>query len=462
MSDPASRGAVEGLDGTVIRLGERAYGRAWADSVWNGRKPERFPEVIVRVASERDIPRALARARAEGLRVSIRSGGHNWSGAQLRDRAMLIDLSELTQCSIDPDSATATMGPAVTSRKLAEALPPYGLAFPVGHCPAVAMGGYLLSGGLGWNSRAWGPACGAVEEIRAVTAEGRTVVCNETENADLFWAARGAGLGFFAVVTRFRLRLRPYPGAIATSRFTFPLSETERVAGWGVRTARRLPPNVETAFVLTASGPATGTVGPGPRLMLAATAFAATPAEAQSLLAPIDECPFAERALSCGLSELTSFNGLYEDASSAWPAEHRYAVDTLWSTESYETQLARGARLIAEAPSGKSHVLFPVEPVAPDGETLRNMAFSVLGESYAAAFAMWDDSAADEVNTRWLRQAMDALDPQGTGSHYIAEADVEAGPSRSRRSYSPADWEKLRRIKARWDPDDFFHSYLTA
>ncbi|MER6546723.1 hypothetical protein [Streptomyces sp. NPDC001250] len=42
-----------------------------------------------------------------------------------------------------------------------------------------------------------------------VTAAGELVRCSETENADLFWAARGSGPGFFGVVTEFRLRTRP-------------------------------------------------------------------------------------------------------------------------------------------------------------------------------------------------------------------------------------------------------------
>ncbi|HWM35904.1 MAG TPA: FAD-binding oxidoreductase [Streptomyces sp.] len=458
MSDRPSAGSIEGK---LIRRGDREYDGVRAEAVWNGLKPDRFPEVIVRAASGDDVPEALAYARSQGLRVSTRSGGHNWTGSQLRDGAMLIDLSQLNRCTVDPDSATATVGPSVTGRMLAAALREHRLAFPFGHCPTVAMGGFLLSGGLGWNSRAWGPACEYVEEIEAVTADGRTVVCSETENPGLFWAARGAGAGFFAVVTRFRLRLRPHPGAITSTSFTFPLSEVERVSGWAVRTALELPPNVETAFSLTASGPATGSAGPGPRLTLGATAFTGTPEEAVDVLAPLNSCPFAERALSSQLSEPTSYTVLHEGADGTWPGEQRYAVDTLWSTETYETQLARSAQLITEAPSENSLVLVPVEPVAPDPEGQRDMAFSVLGESYLAAFAIWDDPAADGPNTRWLRRAMDTLDPRGTGSHYIAEADLAAGASRSRRSYAPADWERLKQLKACWDPENLFHSYFT-
>lgn len=181
------------FEGILLRRGDLGYDRARADAVWNGLTPERFPEAILQAAAERDIPLALAWARAAGLRVSTRSGGHNWSGSQLRDGGLLIDLSRLRHCSVDPVSATAEVGPAVTGTDLVEALAPHDLAFPVGHCPSVAVGGFLLSGGLGWNSRVWGPACADVLEIRAVTADGRTVICSETENADLFWAARGAG-----------------------------------------------------------------------------------------------------------------------------------------------------------------------------------------------------------------------------------------------------------------------------
>lgn len=448
------------IAGELFRRGERAYERARDQAVWNGLTPGRYPEVIARAASEEDVPAILAHARDEGLRVSVRSGGHHWSGTQLRDGALLLDLSRLDGCHVDAASSTATVGPAVTGGTLAAELARHGLAFPTGHCPSVALGGFLLGGGLAWNSRELGPACQYVEQVEAVTADGRTVVCDESRNADLFWAARGAGPGFFAVATRFTLRLLPHPGSIMTASFTFPLDEAERVGGWALRAARATPPNVETSLVLKASGPARGSAGPGPRLRIEATAFAATRDEAARALEPLSACPFAERALDLRPAQPTAFRSLYEGADSTWPAEQRYAVDTLWSAEPYETQLARAARMITRAPSGDSHVLIPVEPVAGDPEGLRNMAFSALGESYLAVFAIWDDPSADEAGTRWLRETMDGLDPDGTGSHYVGEADLAAGESRSRRSYAPTDWERLRRVRARWDPSGLFHGFL--
>lgn len=258
----------EDFQGTLVTRGEAGYEAARSAAVWNARRPQRFPEIIVRAATEADVAHAVTYARTRGLRISMYSGGHNWSGSPLRDRGLLLDLSALRECHIAPAAgdapATATVGPAATGRELVAALTPRDLAFPVGHCPTVAVGGFLLSGGLGWNSRAWGASCADVLEIRAVTADGRTVTCSDTENPDLFWAARGAGPGFCAVVTRFRLALHPHPASIMTTSLTFPLTEVARVTKWAERTARGLPPYVETAFALMPPGPRAGTAPAGP------------------------------------------------------------------------------------------------------------------------------------------------------------------------------------------------------
>jgi FAD/FMN-containing dehydrogenase len=95
--------------------------------------------------------------------------------------------------------------------ELAPALNARGRMFPGGHCPSVGLGGFLLQGGQGWNCRTLGWACESVRAIDIVTADGELVHASEDENTDLLWAARGAGPGFFGVVTRFHLRLHPRP-----------------------------------------------------------------------------------------------------------------------------------------------------------------------------------------------------------------------------------------------------------
>jgi FAD/FMN-containing dehydrogenase len=55
------------------------------------------------------------------------------------------------------------------------------------------------------------PRFGACRVVRldVVTADGEQIHCDADNHADLYWAARDAGPGFFAVVIRFRLCVHP-------------------------------------------------------------------------------------------------------------------------------------------------------------------------------------------------------------------------------------------------------------
>ncbi|MFF4230837.1 FAD-binding oxidoreductase [Streptomyces sp. NPDC001820] len=453
-------GQARGIEGAIVQRGDADYEAVRAGMVWNGLKPGRFPEVIVRAASERDVPEAIGLARSRGLRVAVRAGGHSWCGSSLRSDGMLIDLSRLRRFDIDVASATATVQPAVTGSELAPELAARGLAFPTGHCGSVAVGGYLLSGGLGWNSGALGPACRSVYEIEAVTADGEVVRCNEDENPDLLWAARGAGPGFFAVVTSFRLRLHRHPRAIMSTTYAFPLADIEKVANWAAGTANELEPTVELSLVLSTAAPHMTKERPRPKvIVVAATAFAESSEQAAQSLGPLQNCPFADRALFRAADEPVSLDALYDASTDVWPAQHRYAADTLWSQADFGTLLSKLGDAVASAPSDKSLVLAPVSPASHDQDLLRDMAFSVLGDSYVVPYAIWDDPAEDGINIRWLREAMSAVEPLGTG-HYIAEADLTASPTRAERSFTTSDWQRLQTLRARYDPEGVFHSYL--
>lgn len=218
------------LEASTVHRGDPTYEQARTSMVWNALTPDRYPEAIVRVTSDHHVVDAVQMARTCGLQVAVRSGGHSWVGSPLRDDTILIDLSARTAVHIDAARRTATVEPAVTSIQLAEALAEHGLAFPVGHCASVGMGGYLLSGGLGWNSGAWGPACASVIGVDVVTADGEMIHATDDEHADLLWAARGGGPGFPGIVTRFHLALQPLPKAITTTTQVYDIDDLATVA----------------------------------------------------------------------------------------------------------------------------------------------------------------------------------------------------------------------------------------
>ena len=151
--------------------------------IWNERIPARFPDVIVSVTSDADVIEAVKLARSRGLRISIRAGGHSWIGTSLRDGGMLIDLSRLNGVTVDVAAQRATAEPAIKNTELVAALAQHELAFPAGHCPTVAIGGYLLAGGQGWNQGGWGIACSNVLAIDLVNAEGELITADAQHNS---------------------------------------------------------------------------------------------------------------------------------------------------------------------------------------------------------------------------------------------------------------------------------------
>ena len=154
---------------------DTGYERARLGAVSNGRKPNRFPDVIVRAQGNGDVIAAVQLAKERNLKIGIRSGGHSWAASFLRDGGMLLDLAQMNSFSVDVSTRTATIQPALKGSDLNRALLKDRLFFPSGHCMPVSLGGFLLQGGFGWNSRLWGPACCSILGMDIVTADGELV-----------------------------------------------------------------------------------------------------------------------------------------------------------------------------------------------------------------------------------------------------------------------------------------------
>jgi FAD/FMN-containing dehydrogenase len=450
-----------GSEGEVHRRGDAGYEQARRRAAWNDRKPARYPEIIVEASSWEDVPRAVRYARHTGLRVAIRSGGHSLCGAALRDGDMLIDLSRLHELTIDPIARTASVQPAVTGSTLVKALAEHDLAFPVGHCGSVAMGGYLLSGGFGWNMGAWGPACFSVRRMEIVTAAGELVEASPESNADLFWAARGAGSGFFGVVTRFELATYPLPRTIRKAIVLNPLSEVETVSRWAARVAPMLPETVEMFLFLASAPPGAPADPAGKAVGVAAVSFAGTDQEAVRSLAFLKTCPSPQGAIACAPTVPASFESLHELIGTFLPEGRRFAEDAIWCDESLPVLLPRLAEHVVRAPAPQSHILAPVMRPRPVEATMPDAAFSLVGRSLILCYGVWVDEADDARNERWHRDTVRSIE-RFTIGHYIAESDLLAEPNRAAKSFTPANWERLQALKKLYDPDGLFHTYLEA
>lgn len=451
--------ALDGLEqavrGRVVRRGAADYEAARRAVLWNGRKPDRRPDAIVQVADAADIQAALAFAAVRGLRVAVRNGGHSWPGLPLRDGGLLLDLERLTDLAIDPSRRVASVGPAVRGLALAEALAPYRLAFPVGHCASVALGGFLLGGGFGWNAGAWGVGCFNVRAVDVVLADGRVVRADAAHEPDLFWAARGAGAGFFGVVTRFELDLHPLPAAIRSGLLSVPLDQLDAVVAWLRGLVPTLPPWVEVTLMIGQPPPAVS-VRHQPVCSVSIAAFADDAAAARAALAPFADCPIRP-LLARELDVESSFTGLFAGMEAFYVEGRRYQVDTLWSDADPATVLATVGDHVARAPGSDNLVLVLLLPPPPEAAPLADAAFSMIAPLYLGCYAVWDDAADDAAHLAWSSALMHALAPHGVG-HYLGEADLTAA-QRAERSFAPGHWQRLQTLRRRYDPHGRFHGF---
>jgi len=438
------------MSSDIFWRNDAGYEQARRDAVANGRKPDRFPDVIVRARTVDDVISAIRMARARDLKVGIRSGGHSWAASFLRDGGMLLDLSRMSGFSVDVDARTATVQPGVKGGDLNRALLKDRLFFPSGHCKPVSLGGFLLQGGFGWNSRLWGPACCSVIGLDIVTADGELVHASESENADLFWAARGAGPGFFGIVTSFHLRLKPRPQAMMKSDYVYPIEVLDEVLLWIRRKQPVLPLNMEPLVFVRRDMFGHS----GPAALVTAPVLADSQEEARAALALLETCPVLDKAVMREVDIVTELDGLLQGAEDLlYPPGAHYAADNMW-TNAPADALLPGMRKIAEtlppAPSHMMWMLWGPTPPRPD------MSFSMEADLYIALYGISPDEAGAAASQAWVTARMRELEHL---AHGIQLADENLG-ARPFRFLADSNLQRLEAIRSRRDPDGRFHSYM--
>ena len=169
---------------------------------------DRKPRLIAKCTDVADVMAAVRMAKANGLRVSIRGGGHNAAGLGVCDDGMVIDLAPINYVRVDPSSRTVLVGAGCKWSDVDHATHAFGLAVPSGIISSTGVAGLTLGGGMGHLTRKYGLTIDNLLSVDMVLADGSFVVANAEENADLFWAVRGGG-GNFGIVTSFLFEAHP-------------------------------------------------------------------------------------------------------------------------------------------------------------------------------------------------------------------------------------------------------------
>lgn len=168
------------------------------------------PIAVIRPADADDVSTVVRLAARTQTPLHVRGGGHHAAG-HATGEGLLLDLRTLTDLRF---GAPTQQGPTVwadaglTAGAVTAALGQHGLAVGFGDTAGVGIGGITLSGGIGFLSRRHGMTIDNLLAAEVVTADGRTRLVDANHDAELFWALRGGG-GNFGVATRFHYQAVP-------------------------------------------------------------------------------------------------------------------------------------------------------------------------------------------------------------------------------------------------------------
>lgn len=448
LEESVVEGLRAGLRGELIEPGDEAYDEA--RKVYNAMIDKR-PRLIARCANVADVIAAVNFAHENDLPLAIRGGGHNGAGLGICDDGLVIDLSSMKGIRVDPVDRTVRVEGGATWGAVDHATHAFGLATPSGIISTTGVGGLTLGGGLGHLTRKCGLTIDNLLSVDMVLADGQFVTASAEENDDLFWAVRGGG-GNFGVVTSFLFKLHPI-STIVGGPTLWELEQAPEVMRWYRDFIVDAPEYLNGFFAFL-------TVPPGPpfpeELLLKKMCgivwcYTGPEEEVDEVFAPV---------LEVGTPALHGVHAMpYPALQSAFDALYPPGVQWYWKAD-FITDLSDEAieqhMRYAEAPTLQSTMhLYPINGAAHRVGP-NDTPWSYREATWGMVIAGVDpDPANKEVITGWARDYWEALHPHSAGGAYV-NMMMEEGQERVKASYRD-NYERLARIKARYDPNNLFH-----
>jgi FAD binding domain-containing protein/berberine-like enzyme len=436
------------LRGEVLAPADAGYEKARA--VYNA-MIQRWPAAIARCADVADVIACVKAARASGITVAVRGGGHNAGGLGTVEGGLMIDLGMLRGIRVDAQARTVRVEGGATWGDVDHATHPFGLAVPCGFISTTGVGGLTLGGGSGYLTRSAGLTIDNLLAADVVLADGRMVTASRDEHPDLFWALRGGG-GNFGIVTSFLFRAHPVSTVIGGPTF-WALEQAEEALRAFQELILAAPEELGGFFAFTTVPP----VPPFPEALHGRKVSAviwcfngkqeAFDRTVKPLISAVPPLLHAPHELPFPALQ-SFFDPLYPKG-----------LQWYWRADFFgklpDAAIREHARLGATLPTPHSTMhLYPLNGAAARvgaGET-----------AYRHREALWSQvivgvdpgpAKADELRD-WTVGYYDALHPWSTGGAYV-NFMMEEGEGRIRATYG-ANYERLQLVKKAYDPDNFF------
>ncbi|MFB6130978.1 MAG: FAD-binding oxidoreductase, partial [Salinigranum sp.] len=434
--------------GEVLTPDDEGYDEA--RRVWNA-MIDRRPAAIARCAGVADVIAAVNFARERDVAVAVRGGGHNIAGNAVCDDGLVIDLSEMSSVEVDPEAKTARVGPGATLAEFDHEAQAFGLATPVGYNSTTGIAGLTLGGGFGWLSRRYGLTIDNLRSVDVVTADGRFLHANDSQNEDLFWAVRGGG-GNFGVVTAFEFDLHPVGPEVLGGPVFHPYEDAREALEF-YREFTADAPDELACYALVVRAPSEEPFPEkhrGEPALVFAVCYAGPIAEGEAALAPLREfgTPIVDAIEPL---PYTALQQSFDDGSPEgyrWYTKSHYlddfpdgAIDTIIEyTDPFPGELTQ----VALEPMGGA--IADVDPAAT-AFPHRNVAYSF------GVWPAWTDPERDDELIAWAREFHEAMAPyaEGVYANYLDSDESD----RVSTAYGP-NYDRLVEVKDEWDPQNLF------
>src|SRR5919109_312815 len=435
--------------GALVRPGDPSYDEH--RKVWNG-SINRFPALIARCAGVADVIATVRFARESGLPVAVRGGGHSFPGLSVCDGGVLIDLGPMKGIRVDPEARTARVQAGVLWGELDRETQTFGLATTGGIVTHTGVAGLTLGGGIGWLQRKLGLTVDQLLSVDLVTADGEFVKASEAENADLFWGVRGGG-GNFGIVTEFEFRLHPVGPTVVAGPVFWPMEESPKVLRFYRDWIAEAPDDLMTLVIHRKAPPLefVPTELHGKLVVGVACCYAGPVEEGEKTVRPLKE--FGSPVLDLCVPKPYVAHQAMLDLS--FPHGWWYYIrscDVAELTDDVIDITADHSLRIRSPLTG-----FPIwqlgGAVARVGD--EETAFNGRGAAFTYNISAITETADGfDEEREWSRRFWSALEPYHT-SVYVNFL-MEEGEDRIREAYGPEKYDRLKALKRKYDPENFF------
>ena len=440
IDDAAVRDLRDRVRGDLLTPGDPGYDDA--RTVWNA-TVDRHPALILRCRGAEDVAAAVDFARNAGLPLSIKGGGHNVAGRAVCDGGLVADLSPMKRVRVDAGQRTATVEPGVLWDELDRETHRHGLATVGGVVGSTGVAGLTLGGGQGWLTGKFGLSIDNLLAVRVVTADGRQLPASDHENADLFWAMRGAGANF-GVAVSFDFRLHQV-SIVLGGLVAHPIDRARDVLRFYREFAATQPDDLTTYAVVL-------TLPDGPPVVALVACHAGNPVAGELALAPLRGFgqPLADTFAPMPYLAMQGLIG------PGFPHGRRNYWKSGMTADIADETIAAVADFGRRMPSPHTAIVFADchgayahAASADSAYPHRDMRFDF------EVLSSWADADETDANVRWTRELFAAVEPHLGRGVYVNGLDQDDGQERARRAYG-ANYDRLASLKGRYDPTNLF------